>query len=81
MHSPPIWTSDTDKYRIRSVIGQRVRRLRERQALSQATLASKARIAQPYLSRLEAGVQRNPSIAVLKRLAKALGVPVTALLE
>ena len=34
-----------------------------------------------YLSRLEAGIQKNPSIAVLKRLAKALGVPVAALLE
>jgi transcriptional regulator with XRE-family HTH domain len=34
-----------------------------------------------YLSRLEAGRQRNPSVAVAKRLAKALGVPVTKLLK
>jgi transcriptional regulator with XRE-family HTH domain len=30
---------------------------------------------------LEAGHRRNPSIDVVKRLAKALGVPVTELLE
>jgi XRE family transcriptional regulator of biofilm formation len=63
------------------VIGQTVRRARRRRGLSQATLAVLARISQAYLSRLEAGIQRNPSIAVLKRLAKALGVPVAALLE
>jgi transcriptional regulator with XRE-family HTH domain len=49
--------------------------------MSQAVLARRARISQAYLSRLEAGIQRNPSIAVLKRLAKALGIPVTRLLE
>jgi transcriptional regulator with XRE-family HTH domain len=30
---------------------------------------------------LEAGKRKNPSLPVLKRLAKALGVPVTELLE
>jgi transcriptional regulator with XRE-family HTH domain len=57
-----------------------VKRLRTRRALSQSELATRARISQAYLSRLEAGVQENPSVAVLKRLAKALGVPATALL-
>jgi transcriptional regulator with XRE-family HTH domain len=52
-----------------------------RQKLSQAGLARRAQISQAYLSRLEAGVQRNPSIATVKHLAKALGVPVTVLLR
>jgi transcriptional regulator with XRE-family HTH domain len=34
-----------------------------------------------YLALLETGDRKNPSLDVLKRLAKALGVPVTALLE
>ena len=54
-----------------------VRRMRQRQGVSQAALAKKARISQAYLSRLESGAQKNPSVAVLQRLAKALGVPVT----
>jgi transcriptional regulator with XRE-family HTH domain len=52
-----------------------------RQKLSQAELARRAHISQAYLSRLEAGIQRNPSIETVKRLAKALGVPVTVLLQ
>jgi ribosome-binding protein aMBF1 (putative translation factor) len=75
------WTFDTYRYRIAAVIGRTVRRARERARISQATLAKRARISQAYLSRLESGVQGNPSVAVLKRLAKALGVPVTAVLE
>jgi len=34
-----------------------------------------------YLSQLENGRKENPSVAVLQRLAKALRVPVTELLE
>jgi transcriptional regulator with XRE-family HTH domain len=58
-----------------------IREMREEQGLSQAQLAKKAKVAQGYISDLEAGGKRNPSIDVLKRLAKALGVPVTELLE
>jgi transcriptional regulator with XRE-family HTH domain len=48
--------------------------------LSQHALAVKARISRGYLARLEAAAQ-DPTLGVLERLAKALGVPVTALLE
>jgi transcriptional regulator with XRE-family HTH domain len=58
-----------------------IRRAREQQGLSQAQLAKRAKVAQGYISDLEAGGKKNPGIDVLKRLAKALGVPVTALLE
>jgi DNA-binding XRE family transcriptional regulator len=49
--------------------------------LSQSELAKKARVSQPYLSQLEAGTYKNPSIAVLQRLAWALKVPVMDLLQ
>ncbi len=58
-----------------------IRQLRETKKLSQQELARKARVSQPYLSQLEAGTYRNPGIEILRRLAKALGVPVTELLE
>ena len=48
--------------------------------LSQYALAKKARISREYLNKLEAG-RYDPTIAMLQRLAKALGVPMTALLE
>jgi transcriptional regulator with XRE-family HTH domain len=49
--------------------------------LSQLALAKKARVSQGYLSELEAGIETNPGVGVLKRLAKAFDVPVSALLE
>ncbi len=54
--------------------------LREGKSMTQVDLAKKAKLTQPYLAELEAGKKKNPSLAVLQRLAKALGVPVTELL-
>jgi transcriptional regulator with XRE-family HTH domain len=58
-----------------------IRQLREDRGVSQLALAKKANVAQGYISLLEAGEKRNPSIAIVKKIAKALGVPATALLE
>jgi transcriptional regulator with XRE-family HTH domain len=62
-------------------LGAVVKRAREVRGLTQVELAKKAQLSQGYVSKLEVGDQKNPSIAVLKRLAKALGVPVAELLE
>jgi transcriptional regulator with XRE-family HTH domain len=59
-----------------------VKKWRTARGLSQLALATRAKVSQGYISDLEAGVKgRRPGAAVLQRLAKALGVPVTALLE
>jgi len=55
--------------------------LREARGLTQRDLAKKAKVTAAYVAMIETGVRKNPSLVVLKRLAKALGVPVTALLE
>jgi transcriptional regulator with XRE-family HTH domain len=44
-------------------------------------LARKAKVPPGYLAELEAGKKKNPSLDVLKRLARALGVQVTELLQ
>jgi transcriptional regulator with XRE-family HTH domain len=54
---------------------------RQRKGLTQVQLAKKARVSQAYVASLESGEKKNPSITALLRLAKALGVPVAALLE
>ena len=54
--------------------------LRESKGLTQVELASKAKLTQPNLAELEAGKKKNPSLALLQRRAKALGIPVTELL-
>jgi transcriptional regulator with XRE-family HTH domain len=53
---------------------------RLRGEMRQEALAKKAKVSRGYLAAIEAGHKKNPSVAVLKRLAKALGVPVTELL-
>ena len=62
-------------------LGAVVRRLRQGRQLTQVQLATRARVSQGYLAALESGLKNNPSLATLMRLAKALGVPVTGLLE
>jgi transcriptional regulator with XRE-family HTH domain len=59
----------------------RLKRIREQRGLSQLKLAKQSTVAQGYISAIEAGKQTNPGIETLRKLAKALGVPVTALLE
>jgi transcriptional regulator with XRE-family HTH domain len=58
-----------------------LRKLRESRDMSMAALAAKAKVTDAYIAMLETGTRKNPSLAILKRLAKALGVPVTELLE
>jgi transcriptional regulator with XRE-family HTH domain len=59
---------------------QALRRLREEAGLTQRELAGQARIATGYLLQIEVG-RRDPSLAVLKCLAAALGVKPGALLD
>jgi transcriptional regulator with XRE-family HTH domain len=58
-----------------------VKKMREEQGVTQAQLAKKAGVTEAYVSMIEGGVRKNPSLPILKRLARALGVPVGELLE
>jgi transcriptional regulator with XRE-family HTH domain len=57
----------------------KLKRMREAKGLSQADLARRAKITREYVNKLEAG-RYDPTVGVIQRLAKALGVPVTELL-
>ena len=61
-------------------LGMRLRRIRKAKGLTQDALAKRARITRIYVINLEAG-KYDPTVGVAKRLARALGVPVTELLE
>ena len=58
-----------------------MKRLRNKRGLTQIELSAQAKVAQPYLAQLESGFKANPSLDVLKRLAKALKVKVAKLVE
>jgi XRE family transcriptional regulator of biofilm formation len=59
----------------------RLRAWRRERGLTQEELAKEARVTKDYISQLETGLQDNPSLPVLRRLAKALGVSAGELLE
>jgi len=58
-----------------------LRELRANRGWSQAKLATEAKVTGAYIAQIETGKKKNPSLVILQRLAKALGVPVTELLE
>ena len=59
----------------------KIRTLRIKRKLSQSELAKLTGLSQAYINELENGKKNNPTYEVLQKLAKALGVPVSALLE
>jgi transcriptional regulator with XRE-family HTH domain len=58
----------------------RIKALRAKRKITQAELAERAGISHGYLARLETGRQ-DRTITTLEKLAKALKVPVTRLLQ
>lgn len=58
----------------------KLKKLRKAKGLSQYALAKTAQISPTYVKKLETG-RSDPTVGMLQRLAKALAVPVTELLE
>lgn len=65
---------------IRTRLGQNVRRLREANGWSQEDYADRAGIHRTYVSDIERG-RRNPTITVVEKLARPLGVSTGSLLD
>ncbi len=53
--------------------GLKIKKLRKARGLTQEQLAEKARIDYSYMNRIEGG-KRNPSLNVVAKLARALGI-------
>ncbi len=61
-------------------VGANLRRAREHLGISQEELADRAGLHRTYVSGVERGV-RNPTVTVLEKIAKALKVKSSTLLE
>ena len=59
----------------------KLKTLRTARGLTQMELARKMKMKQAYVAQLETGVEDNPTLATLRRLAKALKVTVAELVE
>lgn len=72
----PTQVTDTDLYLQR--LGERVRTLRNQRGMSRRVLAQHAKVSERYLAQVETG-KGNGSIVLLRRIARALGLPVVQL--
>lgn len=62
------------------MIGEVIKQRRRDKGLSLTELADRAGIAKSYLSAIERNIQGNPSIQVLEKISKVLGISVQTLL-
>jgi len=74
----PAANRDTDAYLHR--LGERVRVLRNQRGMTRKALAEHAKVSERYLAQLEVGLG-NCSIVLLRRIARAIGLPVTQLVH
>jgi XRE family aerobic/anaerobic benzoate catabolism transcriptional regulator len=70
--------SDNDAYLRR--LGERVRMLRNGRGMSRKALAKQSKVSERYIAQMEAGLG-NCSIVLLRRIARAIGLPVTHLVR
>jgi len=61
-------------------IGKHIQSLRKQRQLSQVQLGRRSGIKRQYISRLERGKLKNPTLNTLRKIAQGLGVPLENLL-
>jgi transcriptional regulator with XRE-family HTH domain len=61
-------------------LGKQIKRCRTVLGLTQTQLAKKSRVTQSFIAQVETGMS-NPSLATIRRLAKAVGLTVSDLLR
>jgi len=74
----PLPARDSDLYLRR--LGEHVRTLRNQRGMSRKVLAQHAKVSERYLAQLESG-KGNCSIVLLRRIARAMGLPVTQMVS
>ncbi|WP_101842994.1 helix-turn-helix domain-containing protein [Halobacillus sp. Marseille-P3879] len=62
-------------------IGERIRVLRLGKGLSVNQFANQSGVSKSYISNIERGVQKNPSLSVMRKMALTLDVPLEDLLS
>ena len=62
-------------------IGENVKKYRNRQGLSQENFAKKSGVKYTTLTKIESNVIKKPSVLIMAKLAKALGVSIEDLIK
>lgn len=67
---------DPETAALAAQVGRHVRALRRERHLSQEVLGERAGLQRIYIGEFERGLRKNPTLANLRRIAAALGVPI-----
>lgn len=62
-------------------LGQKIKKLRQKLGLSQDDFARKADVPYTTLTKVETGVIKKPSVFVVNKIAKTLGVDIEELIK
>jgi transcriptional regulator with XRE-family HTH domain len=62
-------------------LGQKIKKLRQKLGLSQDDFARKADVPYTTLTKVETGVIKKPSVFVVSKIAKALGISIEELIK
>jgi XRE family aerobic/anaerobic benzoate catabolism transcriptional regulator len=79
-HAPAEQEADAEGHPFLDALADRVRMVRSGRGMSRKALARAAHVSERYLAQLEAG-KGNISILLLRRVARAMGVPLTQLVD
>ncbi|MFB7138213.1 helix-turn-helix domain-containing protein [Gottfriedia sp. NPDC056225] len=63
------------------MIGKNINKIRKKRGLTLTQLAEQANISKSYLSNIEREINDNPSIHVMEKISKVLGVELKNLIE
>ena len=63
----------------KSIIGDNIKKYRNKLGISQDVLSKKANLAFHTIAKIEAGATRNPTIDTVKKIADALGISLDVL--
>lgn len=62
-------------------IGENIKKYRTKQSLSQEDFAKKSGVKYTTLTKIESGVIKKPSVLIMAKIAKALGVNIEELIK
>lgn len=65
----------------KNIIGDNIKKLRAKLNLTQEDLARKSEVKYTTLSKIESGVVTKPTVHIMAKIAKALGVSIEELLK
>lgn len=70
-----------DNSQVENSIGNKIKKLRHRNNLTQEKLAIKAGVPYTTLTKIESGVIKKPAVQTMAKIAKALGVSIEDLIK